>query len=166
MRRSSAPIWSSYWEDRLSEPVPAFTQFFSLLREQIDATRWRTDVLRPLTWLVITLSSTLVATLAAKAPNWLPVTLTIVLIFAVVLYAGAYVFCLLKDRDALRSEKYSLNKLAIERGLLGDSDTGLIDVGDQMTQKLLEGAPMEKSAEDKSQKFLEGTLIEKSAEDK
>ena len=38
----------------------------------------------------------------------------------------AYVFCLFKDRDALRSESFSLRKMEIEKGLYGDSDMGLV----------------------------------------
>jgi hypothetical protein len=37
------------------------------------------------------------------------------------------VYCLINDRDALRSEKYSLNKMAVEHGLLGDSTAGVFD---------------------------------------
>jgi hypothetical protein len=51
--------------------------------------------------------------------------MSIVLVAVIALYGTAYVFCLLKDRDALRSESYSLHKLAIEQGLLGDSTTGM-----------------------------------------
>ena len=35
----------------------------------------------------------------------------------------AFVYCLLNDRDALRSEKFSLRKMEIEKGLYGDSDS-------------------------------------------
>jgi hypothetical protein len=37
------------------------------------------------------------------------------------------VFCLLKDPDALRSERYVLHKMAIEHGIYGDSRIGLIE---------------------------------------
>ena len=35
-------------------------------------------------------------------------------------YLGAYAFCLWRLPDALRSEKYSLHKMALEQGLLGE----------------------------------------------
>ena len=41
-------------------------------------------------------------------------------------YFVAFSYCLVKDRDALRSETYSLHKIAIEHGLVGDSITGVI----------------------------------------
>ena len=39
---------------------------------------------------------------------------------------GAYIYLLIADRDALRSETFSLSKLAIEKGLVGDNISGLI----------------------------------------
>lgn len=47
-----------------------------------------------------------------------------VFVASVPLYGFAYVYCLLYDRDALRSERYSLQKMAIEHGMIGDSKTG------------------------------------------
>jgi hypothetical protein len=44
-------------------------------------------------------------------------------------YFAAFGFCLVRDRDALRSETYSLHKIAIEHGLTGDSITGVITAG-------------------------------------
>lgn len=42
------------------------------------------------------------------------------------LYLFAYTYCLFKDRDALRTERYSIQKLAIEKGFVGDSLTGTL----------------------------------------
>ena len=43
-----------------------------------------------------------------------------------ILFLFAYVFCLLKDRDALRSEKFSIRKMEIERGIYGDNNFNFI----------------------------------------
>ncbi len=43
------------------------------------------------------------------------------------LYICSYAFCLFSNPDALRSEKYTLHKMAIEHGLYGDNVTGVID---------------------------------------
>ena len=37
-----------------------------------------------------------------------------------VLYFGAFIYLLVTDKDALRSEPYSLQKFAMERGIYGD----------------------------------------------
>ena len=64
---------------------------------------------------------------------------------AIALYFIAFSFCLIKDRDALRSETYSLHKIAIEHGLTGDSITGVITVGAEdrrlLTQHKRENQP-------------------------
>ena len=39
-------------------------------------------------------------------------------------YLFAYVYLMLKDRDALRSERFTLSKMAIERSITGDSLRG------------------------------------------
>jgi len=91
----------------------------------MNATLSRSDVLKPLAWLIGILGTMLALSLAAKGPDWL-VLCEIVLLSAIVsLYGGAYIFCLVYDRDALRSEKYSLHKMAIEHGYYGDNRTGL-----------------------------------------
>jgi hypothetical protein len=60
----------------------------------------------------------------------------------VLLYLGAYLYCLCKDPDALRSEKYLITKLAIKKGY-GDSFTGLLE-GDRGRSVVEPGAPQDK----------------------
>ena len=60
--------------------------------------------------------------------GWFTEFLRYCTIGAIIAYVLAYIYLLFHDRDALRSEKYSLQKLAIERGLVGDSDMGTIDM--------------------------------------
>lgn len=110
--------------------MPNFGQIATAIREQMNTTISRSDVLKPLAWLITILISATIMLTYVKAPENL-----IYLSFGLagvttLLYFFAYVFCLLKDRDALRSEKYSLNKMAIEHGLLGDSNTGVFEIGD------------------------------------
>lgn len=104
-----------------------FGQLVDSLREQMQANLSRSDVLRPLAWLVGLLLMALVSTLATQAPAWVVAALLIALAGSLILYLGAYIFCLLVDRDALRSERYTLHKMAIESGLYGDSRIGLIE---------------------------------------
>jgi hypothetical protein len=105
-----------------------FLQLVSLLREQMHASLSRTDVLRALIWPIAILLIAILGLAYEKAPDWLIVILTIMFILSLLLYGASYVFCLLNDRDALRSEKYSLHKIALEHGLVGDSSTGLMDL--------------------------------------
>lgn len=94
----------------------------------MNATLSRSDVLKPLAWLVGLLMIATTSLVFVKAPEWLLVSIVVCLLGSVFLYVGAYVFCLVNDRDALRSEKYSLHKMAIEHGIYGDSSTGLVEV--------------------------------------
>jgi hypothetical protein len=104
-----------------------FSQLISSLREQMNATLSRSDVLKPLAWLIGTLTITTVLMVYVQSPNWLLVVMAMLLVAIIILYGWAYGFCLLKDRDALRSEKYSLHKMAIEHRLIGDNSTGLFE---------------------------------------
>lgn len=102
-----------------------FMQLVSLLREQMHATLSRSDVLKPLAWLIGIISTAFCVSLYAKPSEWVLVVLAVALVASILLYGFAYVFCLLNDRDALRSEKYSLQKFALEHNLIGDSTAGL-----------------------------------------
>ncbi|HWK96318.1 MAG TPA: hypothetical protein VNR39_12935 [Pseudolabrys sp.] len=113
--------------------MPNFMQLVSLMREQMNATLSRSDVLKPLAWLVGLLSLAIVLMLVAKAPEWVLSPLVWTLVGSILLYAFSYIYCLFVDRDALRSEKYSLNKMAIEHGLLGDSRSGLFESDEVVT---------------------------------
>ena len=62
-----------------------------------------------------------------KASIWITGILLALLVLSTILYLFAYLFCLFNDRDALRSEKYTLHKMAIEHGIYGDSRIGLIE---------------------------------------
>ena len=107
-----------------------FREVLTALSEQMKAELGRTDVLRPATWLFGISLTALTGMSFSQAPFWLLVFMTVMCGSFGLLAGISYAFCLVKDRDALRSEKYQLHKLAIERGLLGDSKAGLIEIED------------------------------------
>jgi hypothetical protein len=92
----------------------------------MHATLSRSDALKPLSWLIVIIMTTAVLLVNATAPEWLLIVAACLLSAAITLYFVAFGYCLVKDRDALRSETYSLHKIAIEHGLVGDSITGVI----------------------------------------
>jgi hypothetical protein len=110
-----------------------------MLREQMNATLSRSDVLKPLAWLVGIIALTVVLMLTAGAPDWMLLFLVYSLVGIIILYAASYVFCLFNDRDSLRSERYSLNKMAIEHGFFGDDLTGVVE-DKKGAQKLIESS--------------------------
>src|SRR5260221_115953 len=104
-----------------------FLRIFAALREQMHATLTRSDILRALIWPLGIIMTTTVGLVAANAPHWLLVIFSCLLVLNMLLYAASYIFCLITDRDALRSETYSLQKIAIEHGLYGDRRIGIIE---------------------------------------
>lgn len=109
----------------------------TMLREQVNATAKRSDVLKPLAWLTGIIATLLAILAISKAPEWLMYWASLLLIALIALYAMSYLFCLFFDRDALRSESFALNKMAIEQKLLGDSTSGLFEAQEVSDNKPL-----------------------------
>jgi hypothetical protein len=110
--------------------MPEFLQIATALREQMSATLSRSDVLKPLAWMLL-ITGALTVALAVYAPAHVFIVYSCAALFLAtgLGYLVAYAYCLFKLPDALRSEKYSLNKMAIERGFIGDSVVGVVEEG-------------------------------------
>ena len=107
--------------------MSSFLQFVSSLREQMHATLTRTDILRPLIGLISLLLSTELIALYFKLPDSFCILVAVFLFLALALYLITYGGSALYRPDTLRSEKYSLQKMAIEHGVFGDSTGGIIE---------------------------------------
>jgi hypothetical protein len=99
------------------------------LLNQASIGQSRTSVLNPIQWFVAILLSGFCIALIVHAPTWFTVLVGVGVGLAFALFFGAYIYFCKKDPDALRSENYSLTKLAIEKRFLGDSNVGLQLVG-------------------------------------
>jgi len=97
----------------------------------VNAKGARSTALHALQWGLGMFLSGLPAAIWVGAPTWILVFLVVFLSLVLLTFLGAYIFLLFKDRDALRSEQYSLSKMAIERGLIGDDVTGLLEENEQ-----------------------------------
>lgn len=85
----------------------------------------RSSALNPLQWVLAIFVGGVVGLATAKAPEWAIIgTGTCAMVDFVALLC-AYFYFMWKDRDALRSESFSLQKLAMEKGLLGDNLQGM-----------------------------------------
>jgi Na+/pantothenate symporter len=101
----------------------------NLIRElfqQSDSSGSRSTVLKPLTWFISLIIGGIILLLKVNSPQFLISLLSIILTCTILIFLFAYVYCLFTDKDAIRSEKYSIQKMAIEKGLYGDSNTGLL----------------------------------------
>jgi hypothetical protein len=96
--------------------------------QQATAQGARSTALSPLGWLTAIISSALFGSFVSHAPMWAIVTLTAALVMCVIMYFVAYIFFMMKNPDALRSERFTLSKLALERSVKGDSIAGFLDV--------------------------------------
>jgi len=67
-----------------------------------------------------------IAAVKVMAPFWMDLIFAFFITLTGLLYLGTFVYCLLKGKDdLLRSESYSIQRLAIEKGMIGDSRVGL-----------------------------------------
>ena len=69
----------------------------------------------------------MLGSLGFHAPHWILVLFGLFSSITLILFGFSFVFFVFRDPDALRSEKYSLSKLAIEKGLIGDDIKGLLE---------------------------------------
>ena len=115
--------------------------------QQALASGSRSTVLKPLGWLIgLTLVGT-VSTHRFGVQDWLTNTLGCLCIASIVLYMVTYVYFAFTDKDALRSEKYSIQKLAIQKGFIGDDQAGYIPIIN-VAQNVLPAIDQAKGAED------------------
>jgi hypothetical protein len=109
----------------------------------------RSTVLKPLAWLVGICSVASIAAFHFKSPAWIGTMFGILAGGTIIFYLIAYVYFGLTDKDTLRSEKFSLQKLAIQKGFIGDDFTGYIKISDRVQPPLLPAETDQKEQEDK-----------------
>jgi hypothetical protein len=109
------------------------TTIFQSFLSEATAKGARSTALHSLQWMLGILLSALPIVIWAGAPDWLLVGISGAAALILVLFIFAYVYFLLKQPDALRSEQFSLSKMAIEKGLVGDNVSGLIQYEPQHT---------------------------------
>lgn len=114
--------------------------------QQASASGARTTVLHPLSWLVGILTSGCVIASIFDTPYWVPMMLGGLLCLSVFAFLMAYFFFSVKDPDALRSERYTLSKMALEKNLIGDSEKGLMPLDVEESPPSSNPAPMIESA--------------------
>jgi hypothetical protein len=113
---------------------------FTQLVQQALQRNTKSTVLKSLGWLVGILSATTVFSSKYSSYEWLVVLLAVLDALAVIVYIGFFMFFAFKDPDLLRSEKYSIQKMAIQHGLIGDDLSGLFKIPKIGDVPLLEGS--------------------------
>jgi hypothetical protein len=87
----------------------------------------KTTVLNPLIWLVGIELSGLVGLAGVDPHSRVIVLLEWLLALSILGMLLAYAFFAFRDPDALRSEKYTLTKMALQQGLRGDDLMGFVE---------------------------------------
>jgi hypothetical protein len=106
------------------------TDLFRSLLQHATTQGSRSTALNPLAWaLGIILSAFLVAARIPNAPTWVLLLLGSASALFVLSFVIAYFILLYTDRDALRSERFTLSKMAIEKSVVGDSLKGFTAIG-------------------------------------
>jgi hypothetical protein len=101
--------------------------FISSLIRHASAQGARSNVLNPLhIFIAMLLSSTIISFI--RNLTLLSYILGFFTIIALLTYIFCYLYLMFKDRDFLRSEKYSIQKMAIEKGFYGDSTSGVVEL--------------------------------------
>ncbi|MCX6256815.1 MAG: hypothetical protein NTW49_02790 [Bacteroidia bacterium] len=108
-------------------PINAIKELF----QRSDSSGSKSTVLKPLTWFISIIIGGLILLIKIDAPLWVVIMFSIVMGIVIIVFLFSYLYCLFTDRDAIRSEKYSIQKMAIEKGLYGDNITGLFPANDR-----------------------------------
>lgn len=100
-------------------------ELFKAFLERAEVQGSKSTALAPLGWVVAIVASVCVSSMMTGI-DWFQVGSFVLLCACLFVYGIAFFILLLRDRDALRSEKFVIQKLAIERSLVGDSLTGFV----------------------------------------
>lgn len=95
--------------------------------ERASADGHKTTVMRPLQWVLGILFIAATGSMFSDAPGWWLVLLAVLICITMAIMAYAYIYAIHKSPDLLRSEKYTLRKLAIEKSLMGDDLHGILE---------------------------------------
>ncbi|WP_460095891.1 hypothetical protein [Pseudomonas sp. S3_C01] len=106
--------------------------------EQATAKGARSTVLKPLYMMMAVCIAGVFASFHFAFPVWISYIFAFFIVLTMSLYLFSYVYCLYKQPDALRSETYSIQKLAIQRGFVGDDKTGLVPVERSVTGNIID----------------------------
>lgn len=120
---------------------------WSMLHQAL-ASGSRSTVLKPLGWLIGLTLTGAIAAFRFSSSIWFSNTLGALCVLAILLYFVAYIYFGLTDKDALRSEKYSIQKLAIQKGFIGDDQIGYIPLANNTAPPALLSADSPKHMED------------------
>jgi len=115
--------------------MPKF-EIFKQFLSQASAKVLRSSVIGPLAWMTVILISAILLAFFFKIPLFIVIIFIIFFCLVMTIFVFAYMYFMFKNPDYLRSEFYFIQKLAIEKGLVGDNLKGLLEIDEKDTQQL------------------------------
>ncbi len=105
----------------------------------------KSSVLNPLGWFIVICAASCISSFSLRIPEWIGTTFGILFIVGSVFYLGFYAyFSFTGKEDCLRSEKFAIQKMAIQKGFyVGDDVTGLFKLSKSI-KALPEGSKEDK----------------------
>ena len=103
-------------------------EFFSAILNQVNSIGSRSTVLKELKWIITIFLSAIYFLVDIKASDIMLYIIGVMLFFTFLTFLYTHLICLKKNPELLRSESYSLNKLKIEKGYIGDNLHGLSEI--------------------------------------
>jgi hypothetical protein len=100
----------------------------SLLLRQATASGSKSTALAPIALFFGAMILSIGLLIRVGAPEWIVAVLCAVAVLLAILYIAAYIYFMIRSPEFLRSERFYLQKLAIEKGIRGDDTAGIIDV--------------------------------------
>ena len=101
----------------------------------------KSTVLSPLGWALATVIGGLIGVQWAKAPLWISGLLGAGVALLLLAYVVAYFIFVFRSPESLRSERYSLSKLAIEKSVKGDNLAGFAEMPEEPVPGSLPPSP-------------------------
>jgi hypothetical protein len=98
----------------------------SQLLQQSDVRGSRSTVMSPLGWLIAIEVAALTSALKFGAPVWAFEVLVIAISATAAVYILTYIYFVKVSPDALRSERFWLQKMALEKVVRGDNVSGFV----------------------------------------
>jgi len=103
--------------------------------------------MNPIGWALATVLSTLVGSIWAHAPMWVVGLISAFAGIVLTVYLFGYIYFMFKNPDALRSERFTLSKMAIEKSIVGDTLQGFSQVEEGQSGRSL-AAPTQRTEQD------------------
>lgn len=105
-----------------------------------DASGARSNVLKPLTWFLAIITVAFLLACKENGIIWVQIFFAVILGVTVFVFLGVFIYCLIKNPDSLRSESFTIQKIALEKGVYGDNQVGFFNhyADKQETKSIIE----------------------------